>query len=361
MKTRLIAMLSMFCLVLVLFSGCTGNPDLAGGDFDSNPAISKGDTSKSEPAPSKFIINPLTGVKDLSADAQNMRPVAVMVNNVKTAWSVQSSLDKADIVYETYVEGGITRLMAVFSNIREPGDNKIGSMRSGRYSYADLAMGHGAIFVHAGLDNVYGKPRIQSIGLNNYDLLNVGANVAFRFKNGLAYEHTLYTTGNKLWAGLNKTNYKTTRNNTPWQSFRDEATPLKPSGGECLELTVPFSGSYNARFVYDAAKNTYLKFRGTLPHVDYTSKEQLTVKNVLVLFSTITTFPDGKHMKTDLTSGTGYYVSNGGYQQINWSKGDASNGLKITTATGASLSYNAGNTWVCLTNKTEQGNVKFSK
>ena len=62
-------------------------------------------------------VNPLTGIADISKDALSRRPVAIMVNNVSTAQGVQTGVADADIVYETEVEGGITRLMAVYQDI----------------------------------------------------------------------------------------------------------------------------------------------------------------------------------------------------------------------------------------------------
>ena len=56
--------------------------------------------------------------------------------------------------------------------------------------------------------------------------------------------------------------------------------------------------------------------------------------------------------KTWLDGGEGFYVSNGGYVPIKWSKGAANSPLKITLTDGSSCTYNAGNTWVCLVEKT---------
>ena len=79
-----------------------------------------------------------------------------MINNISVAQSVQTGLSKADIVYETEVEGGITRLLAVFQDITAA--EKIGTIRSARYPYVDLAMGHNAIYVHCGQDGTYCEP-----------------------------------------------------------------------------------------------------------------------------------------------------------------------------------------------------------
>ena len=67
----------------------------------------------SKPVEEKYAVNPLTGLKNLPKEKANARPVAVMINNISVAQRVQTGLNAADIIYETEVEGGITRLMAV--------------------------------------------------------------------------------------------------------------------------------------------------------------------------------------------------------------------------------------------------------
>ena len=44
------------------------------------------------------------------------RPVAIMINNIEEATPQQCGTSQADILYEAVVEGGITRLMAVFQD-----------------------------------------------------------------------------------------------------------------------------------------------------------------------------------------------------------------------------------------------------
>jgi hypothetical protein len=143
------------------------------------------------------FVNPLTGLENLeSEEIAYRRPVAVMINNISVAQKVQTGLTQADIVYETEVEGGITRLMAVFQDITKV--QQFGTVRSARYPYVDLAMGHNAIYVHHGQDNTYCAPHLKDTQAFTIHENNAGA----RIKNGLATEHTLYGYGPKLWEWL---------------------------------------------------------------------------------------------------------------------------------------------------------------
>lgn len=336
--------LALFCALLV--SSCGWMPDVPGSGVET-PSEAASQTVSQAQAP-KYAVNPLTGVRDLEFDAENARPVAIMINNIKTAWSVQTGLGSADIIYETMVEGGITRLMAVYKDCsRAP---EIGTIRSARYSYGELAFAHDAIYVSNGADQRYFVPFYKEIGLNWY---NLGSkNGGYRVKNGKALEHTMYTTGERLNKGFDKYGLRRTIKPSaagPMFDFNDPDSPTVPSGGACKSVTVVFSGRYKSGYTYDAKTGLYLKTQGGEPHSDYRTGEQLAVKNVFVLFADVSAFPDGYHMKTDLTGGEGYYVSQGGYMNIKWSKGDPASPIKITDAGGKPVKVNAGTSWISLT------------
>lgn len=313
----------------------------------------------SQPPKHEGTLNPLTGTYDLDAAAVGKRPVAVMVNNVQAAWDVQTGLNEADIVYETYVEGGITRLMAVYKDASHMPE--VGCVRSARYSYVDLAAGHDALYVHAGMDTDYCKDRLKSLSVDNADLLANMSAAGYRVKNGKAMEHTLYTSGKKLtanWKDGQRLELK--GEEKPWLSFRIPEESAPPAGGACQKLKVPFSSSYSAGFTYDPEKKVYLKSQSGNPSVDYRTEERVKVKNVLVLYAEVSDFDDGYHVKTDLSGGKGLYVSEGGYAEIAWSKADGSSPLQVQAADGSELPVNAGNTWVCLVDEKQKDSVTLS-
>lgn len=72
---------------------------------------------------------------------------------------------------------------------------------------------------------------------------------------------------------------------------------------------------------------------------------------MFVLLTDITDYPDGEHRKVALNSGKGYYITNGTYTEISWSKGNASSSFKFTDADGSALTVSAGDSWVCIADK----------
>ncbi len=342
MKSRLF---SVICFILVLaltfsVAGC--------GQKVIEVSSEKVSSEKPEP----IYYNPLTGLP-MDKEAVNLRPVAMMINNINIAQEVQTGLNDADIVYELYAEGGITRLLAVFKDISKV--KQVGTVRSARYSHIDLAYSHDALYVHAGINDSHARPHIKELNVDNFDI-NSGrtSNYGFRVKNGKASEHTLYTSGEKLNEGFEKLNYRRElKAETPnWQKFVPADAPVVPSEGKCDEISVKMSASYITNFKYDATTGRYIRYSKSVKRKDYLTGKAVTFKNVLVLKTT--TKPTGNKsgiVLTGLEGGEGYYLSNGGYQSVKWSKGSASSTLKITLPDGSDCPYNVGNTWVCLVDK----------
>ncbi len=324
------------CLMLIFAVGCDKTvvyDNLSDYETESETEVTTNDLST----------NPLTGT-EVSKEIAARRPVAIMVNNVKTAQKVQTGVAKADIVYETEVEGGITRLMAVYQDIS--GIDKIGSVRSARYPYVDLALGHDAIYVHCGQDPTYCAPHLKDIDDLSIDTNSKGAK---RISNGLSSEHTLYALGGDLWKNLSGS-FKTDATRTGnWANFTDEQLAL--DGGTATSVSVPFP-TQTESFTYDAASGLYTRVIGGTVLNDYFTGDQVQIKNVFILLTSISNYPDGKHRKVDLIGGDGYYITNGTVQFIKWSKGDAKNGLSFTDTNGNEIKVSAGKSWVCIADKT---------
>ena len=329
---------AVFAVLMIFAVGCDNEvvyEDLS--DYESTPPII-------ENIP-ELSINPLTGVAEFeSADKANQRPVAIMVENSSISMPVQTGLCKADVVYETEVEGGITRLMAVYQDISDL--DKIGNVRSARYPYIDLALGHNAVYIHCGQDPTYCAPHLKDIDDLSIDTNSKGAK---RIANGLKSEHTLYALADDLWESINE-NFKTTVSSVaPWANFTEATLTL--DGGSATSVSVPFPSS-KTRFTYDSESGLYTRLIGSNVQTDYYTKEITQVKNVFILLTSISNYPDGKHRKVSLESGDGYYITNGTVQFIKWSKGAATNGFKFTNTDGAEIEVSAGNSWVCIANKT---------
>ncbi len=322
--------------VCLLFSLCA-----CGGENKTNQP---NDSSLPE---AQHVKNPFTG-EEIAKEKESLRPVAVVINNLNSAQKVQTGVAGADIVYETEVEGGITRLLAVYKDIEKA--NLFGSIRSARVVFASLAISHGAIFVHHGIDPNYAADYVRKNNITDFDTNKKPfSSYAFRKNNGMNSEHTVYSSPELLTEGFNKTDIvTTTESNASWCSFSE--SERVPAEGTAGEISVKFSASYISKFVFDQKTGLYTKNSAKAENSDYVSGAPYTFKNVFVLKTDISFYPDLSHRKIDLNGGEGYYYSLGGYEKIIWKK-ENNAPIKFFTPDGAELKVNKGNSWVCITQK----------
>lgn len=337
-------------LALGLLLGACGCQNTTAQDQPVSTAKTTAEQTAAKTTVSPYVMNPLTGVYDLPREKKDQRPVAVMINNLrssvgaKSAQTVQTGLNQADMVFETMAEGGITRLMAVYSDIEKAG--QIGTVRSARYSYAQLACGLDAVYVHCGADNLYATPLMQELGMDRLDLISSASSAGERVDNGLAYEHTLYTSGEALFQyydGL-RTEIKD-RAKDIYSFNKKDVTYTKPA----LQVNVRFSSNYKSSFTYDANTKKYTRGDDGTVLKDYMTGEKEQFKNVLVLYAPVYYMSDNYHVKTVLDSGKGLYFTNGSCCEIRWEKGNSTAALRFQDADGNPLSLNAGNSYICLT------------
>lgn len=341
--------LLLLTLVLAtLFAvGCQTNDDFS---ELSSPAITASQEASSVPEPVLYE-NPLTGIKEVEEGKRNLRPVAIMVNNLERAQQVQCGLNDADLVFECLVEGGISRLMAVFYDVSKA--DKIGSIRSARYTYVQLAKGLDATYVHCGQDNVYTKPYMRELGMDNYSITSYSGS-SFRENNGLAYEHRLFTTGEKLSAGLAKYDWRTTskKDLTPGAfSFAEEPQTFEKV---CNKVTYKMSDSYKTTFTYNPETKKYTRCPGGTPHKDDKTGKETVTDNIFICYAKSPHFDDNYHLRTILSNGEGLYVSNGSCTEITWEKGDASDPLKFYDKNGEELKVNPGSSWIAFPTTSNQ-------
>lgn len=289
--------------------------------------------------------NQLTG-EACTEEVLLQRPVAVMINNLnEEVQNVQCGLSQADVILETYVEGGITRLMAVFKDVSEV--EQLGTIRSARIDYAELANAYDLLYFHVGEDKKYCKPYRESVQMDDIDL---GIhNLGFREKNGLASEHTYYAAGEALYSGAEKLGRRMeTTLLTSWFHFCDEGANQPPAGGEvCNVLQVKFSGNNSDAFHYNAETGLYERWTYGAVRTDYKTDAVTAVKNVFVFGTTVRLFEDEKHVDVALEGGDGYYASEGQIIPILWTV-DENGRFAVTTTDGEPLTVNVGSSYICL-------------
>ena len=302
-----------------------------------------------EPAPYDGPENPLTGLP-VETDISKNRPYAIMIGNSSDA-QPQLGVSGADIIYEVPAEGNITRMMAVFQDVKDAG--VIGSIRSSRPYYVDLAQGHDAIYIFAGGSN----DAYQTLSSRNITRLD-GVNgrltdIYYRDssrRRSLGYTHSLVTSGDLITRWLPTYNFRLEHSEdyeSPLQ-FTDNGAP--ENGLPALDFSVKFLGSKTTSFTYDADDGKYYLRQHGSKYLDGSDGSQLAVTNVLILQTAVSQIrgdTEGR-LTVTLTGGRGYFVCGGQYIDIKWSKDSVSAPLVYTLEDGSELYFGRGNTYVCV-------------
>jgi hypothetical protein len=150
--------LAIATAAVVVLAGCGGGgaSSAAGAGHSSTPAGAVTTTSGGKAVP----ICPLTGTRKRKGQDTKRAALAVKIDNVAPAMP-QAGVNSADVVFEELVEGGLTRLMAIFQCNSAAA---IGPIRSARTSDADvLALLHGSVFGFSGA-NPKALPEIDAHG-----------------------------------------------------------------------------------------------------------------------------------------------------------------------------------------------------
>ena len=274
--------------------------------------------------------------------------MAIMLNNIKVALP-QCGVSQADIIYEVNAEGGITRMLAVFQDPSQVGD--IGTVRSTRPYYLQLALGLDAILLHAG-----GSPAaysdIKTLGVTNLDCLTGGLEGSLYWRDQYrrqhaGFEHSVFTSGEKITQLL--PTYSIRRQHEEGYSnglsFVEDGTP--ENGRPADKVTVVFSPYKTGVFTYDPDTRLYFIQEYGTPYIDGNTKEQVGVTNVLVLFTDESVLDSSGRLSVRLTgTGKGYFICGGSACDINWSKASAKEPFSYTLTDGTPLQFERGTTYV---------------
>lgn len=299
--------------------------------------------------------NLLTGIGDLSEGAIGKRPVAVMVNNVQKAMP-QYGVSQADLIFEIPVEGDATRFMALYGDYTKV--PQVCPIRSCRYYFPALSQGFDAFYVNWGIDDTIAD-YLEALDLDQIEgITNTGGLFGRdqeKLSQGYAVEHTGFFDGTKLVSYIEskglRTDLKEEKKGAAFL-FNGMDEQLKPEGSDCTQVEVQF-GAQSSAFTYDAEKKVYLKQINGTPQADGKTGEQLAFTNVLVLETEISVRDEVGHKKIDWDGGAnakGYYISNGGVQEIHWSKDENNEEsyLRFYDLNGNEIKINRGKSYIAL-------------
>ncbi|WP_295750660.1 DUF3048 domain-containing protein [uncultured Oscillibacter sp.] len=360
MKKRTLAIL-LAALVALAAAGCGGKADPEPAP-EPDPEPVEDDYPVLPPDPEPYVpagTNPLTGLP-MEPEYEDLRPIAVMLNNLKAA-QPQLGISQADVIYEVPVEGGITRMLGLYQTVE--GIETLGSVRSARPYFVELALGHDAVYVHAGgsqeaYSNLYSWKVDHMDGVRGGEDAKIFWRDPDRRRNN-GYEHSLITSGEKILEYLAGGKIAT-EHDAGWsypQAFAEDGTP---TGGETAEqVKVRFSNYKTGVFDYDASSGRYFVSQYGKEHVDGSTGDQVSAVNVLVLKAATAVLDDVGRLRVQTTGeGEGLYFCGGKAVPIQWSREDRNHPFSYTLEDGKPLVLGQGNSYVCIIGR-KTGTVEY--
>lgn len=350
---RVIAFSLLICLLLC---GC-GNKDAAdttGASTTTAPTQTTTVPTEETTVPTEPPVlyrHPLTG--EPLDEPFTSRPVAVSIGNT-TAALPQHGISEADVFFEIEAEGSITRFLAVFTDLSNVAT--IGPIRSARTFFNNVAAGYNAVIAHCGgsvrgIKGYYDLTGSKISDWEHLDQFTYGSKYFFRdmdrYNNqGYAWEHCLFTTGESMMQALADQDYQTEETWDLGFSFTDEAAT---EGEAATAVTVSFLGGKTSDFAYDATSGLYSIRQYDRDLIDGTTGEQLTFKNLLVIYADQSKKHDGYYVRSyyDLIGeGEGYFAVDGKIVKINWSREDVKKPFVYTYEDGTVLQFGVGKTYI---------------
>ncbi|HEV7886930.1 MAG TPA: DUF3048 domain-containing protein [Acidimicrobiales bacterium] len=317
-------------LVLALVAGACGggSKKAAPKTTTTMPLV----TTTTEPPPPAVLTN-----LPLAERANLKRPALVVkVENAPEA-RPQAGIDKADVVYEEVVEGGVVRFLCVFQSQDAA---SVGPVRSVRPVDPDIVSPLKGYFAYSG-----GAPQFVKlikrapVTQASWDDLPK----AYTERRDRPQPHHLFTSTAKIYGSGKKAD------GPPPQLF----TYGTATGAAVTHATVVMGSPTKADWDWDAAASRWKRTTNGTAHV-MEDGTQLAFANVVVQYvrysNTTSRDPSGSLVPTATVvgSGTAMILSGATMVQAKWTKRTASDVTAYTDAAGLPINVAPGPTWVML-------------
>jgi len=291
-----------------------------------------------------FFRRKIDGLCVNSKEETNPWPVALMIDNHPDSWP-QYGLSAAPLVYSTLVEGGNTRLMAVYA-----GDEaeKIGPIRSARPYYVSWAKEINALYGHSGgSTEAIEKIREYQV-LNLEEATSYGPFYIWRDRTGEFFApHNLLSSTEKIEKALVDFNLATSTSSYQAWQFDEHASSTVD---RALEIKIDYSAGslFDIEYKYNTTTAMYLRYQNNEAFIDRLTGEQFGIKNVIIQFVPAEIHLDAEDRLRIETLGQGkaWIFYDGKISQGRWIRNKVNERTKYFDEFGQEMIFKPGNTWI---------------
>jgi hypothetical protein len=246
-----------------------------------NTGKSAGSSLETYPAgPDEFApdINTLTGLQVADPAVLARSPFVVKISHAPAIVRPQAGIGAADLVYEHYAEGGLTRFSAIYYS---QAPERVGSIRSARLIDYELLPMYQGLLAFSG----------ASIGVE--DILN-SSEFSERLFKGVLYgrpdywrdeaipvPHNMFANLDALWTRAAEEG----RSSVPQlHGLAFDPTASADSDGSASHIDIRYRAT-RVGWTYNAESGHYVRTADGLVHADANTGEQISAANVVVIYA----------------------------------------------------------------------------
>ncbi len=295
--------------------------------------------------------NPLTGEVVDDPAALERRPIAVKLSNAPADYTrPQAGLNDADIIYEHWTEGAVTRFTAIFYDTVPP---NVGPVRSARLIDLELPAMYDAMLAFSGA-SVGVNQRLNASDFS--DRLLRASEPGF-YRTGdteKPFEHTLYIRLDQLWQAVGDKGL----NRAPTFGAYNAFSEVPPAGGSpASKINIDYR-TEKVEWQWDETIGKYRRWMDFEEHLDANTEEQVTVANVIYLTpyhvndaNICEQINNGVCAALSIEiqlwgSGPAVVFRDGQRYDVTWQREGRNDMLTFTDASGAPFPLQIGNSWV---------------
>ena len=256
-------------------------------------------------------------------------PIIAIIENFEQIREDQKGLERADVVYEALVEGGITRFLALFLDDKE---GKVGPIRSARPYLIDWADEWTGALVHIGGSNA-ALAKLH----DDESLINI-----FEFEDYpvISRSDNNIPPHNAFGSLININKYLVLSHKEKTIDMNYEFKDFEDTSGDIRIVSLPFQDNdYAVKYVYDADDKHYARYNAEKKH------GEIKPANIVVQFTKHETIDDIGRMDIDTKNGGKAWIfQNGRVVKGEWEN----NGMwtKYVDSDGKTIKFNPGPIWI---------------
>ena len=272
--------------------------------------------------------------------------LAVKIDDTSLA-RPQIGLEDADLVYIELVEGGLTRLAAIFSSVIP---QNIGPVRSARISDIEILSQFGkVVFAYSGAQKLM-YPVISSANLWDYGAQRSSPTIYTRDQTRPA-PYNMVLRADLLLEKVSNDEREVTQSKSPGWTFGE-----RPVGGVAIDSAAVRWPASRYEVTWSISEKRWLLSNGGVADMAASGSQlgptTFVIQNVEITNS-IYRGASGTYTPYSQTvgTGTGYILRDGRSFKAMWSRPSAESGTKWTLADGNEIKFAPGSVWVALTDQ----------